>query len=259
MNRLLVNLRGIDLNSATLRNFLMIFSILFVLNGCADHERVRPQAIQPETSDLSEIEHKLVFLSVDIEQGKTRLKMKRLVARNQATQEIWEFPFYDNLILDSTILAFTRNGSTVEHLVFLDIPEGTYRFTHADFEFFQYNIVGANTTQLVEHELVTPVFFEVKGGQATYLGNLNVKVVLPNELAYGGDVYTLLSNDQVLQKIYPAMTLAALDATRPTLQTLGGFLYFSTPGRREIDLQEARRRYPALINTNFTNGRIWTE
>jgi hypothetical protein len=259
MNRFLVNLRGIDLNSATLRNFLMIFSILFVLIGCAAQERVRPQAIQPETKDLSEIEHKLVFLSVDIEQGKTRLRMKRLVARNQETQKIWVFPFYDNLILDSTVLAFTQKGSRVEHLVFLDIPEGTYRFTKADFEFFQYNIVGANTTQLVEHELFTPVYFEVKGGQATYLGNLNVKIVLPNELASGGDVYTLLSNDQVLQQIYPAMTLAALDATKTTLQTLGGFLYFSAPGGREIDLQEARGRYPALINTDFTNGRIWTE
>jgi hypothetical protein len=64
----------------------VIFSILFVLNGCADQARVRPQAIQLETSDLSEIEHKLVFLSVDIEQGKTRLKMKILVALNQVTR-----------------------------------------------------------------------------------------------------------------------------------------------------------------------------
>jgi len=252
-------LRRIDLNSVTLRNFFMIFSILFVLNGCADQERVRPQAIQPGTNDLSEIEHKLVFLSVDIEQGKARLKMKRLVARNQETQETWIFPFYDNLILDSTALAFTQNGSKIEHLVFLDIPEGTYRFTNADFEFFQYSIVGANTTQLVEHELVTPVFFEVKGDQATYLGNLNVKIVLPNELASGDDVYTLLSNDKVLQQIYPAMTLAALDATKTTLQNLGGFLYFSAPGGREIDLQEALRLYPVLENTNFSNGRIWTE
>ena len=237
----------------------MVFAILFTLNGCAALERVRPQAIQPETKDLSAIEHKLVFLSVDVEQGKTQLKIKRLVARNQETHEIRVFPFYDNPNLDSTVLAFKQTGSRVEHFVFIDIPEGTYRFTKAEFKILQYNTVGANNTQSVEHELVTPVFFEVKGDQATYLGNLNIEIVLPNELASGGDVYTLLSNDQVLQQIYPAMTLAALDATKTTLQTLGGFLYFSAPGGREIDLQEARGRYPALINTDFTNGRIWTE
>ena len=239
--------------------FFFVFITILILNSCSGMQRVRPQVLQPDDQNLPDIEHRLVFFSIDIDQGQTKLKLHRLVAKNLSTQELWVFPFYDNAILGSSILPVKKDGNTIKHFVLLDIPAGRYQLTEADFKYFQYNIIGSNTSQKLNHKLTTSVFFDVTENEASYLGNLNIRIVTPNLQSSEDDVYTQLANDQGLQQTYPSMTIAALNAAKTTIQTLGGFVYFNAPGIRGDDIPEARELYPTLSNVRFSQGRIWTE
>ena len=238
---------------------LAAFVVILLLNGCSSMDRIRPQALQPDDQNLPKLEHNLVLLSVDIDQTDTRLKLHRMVARNLETQQLWVFPFFDNTILGSSQLPFREVGNTTEHLVFVDIPAGTYQLTKTDFKYFQYNILGSNTAQHLEHELYTPVYFKVPNDDASYLGNLIIKIVTPRVQSEDGDVYSQLVNDQSLRQTFPTMTNAALNAAKTTIQTLGGYVYFDTPGARREDIQKASKLYPVLVGTQFGNGRIWIE
>ena len=62
-------------------------SLVMSLIGCAAFDRVRPQALSPEDTDLSSIEYSLVLMSVDIHQLEGNLRLDRLCGRQHSDRE----------------------------------------------------------------------------------------------------------------------------------------------------------------------------
>ncbi|MDH3380894.1 MAG: hypothetical protein OEQ39_28610 [Gammaproteobacteria bacterium] len=222
-------------------------------------DRVHPQALSPENTDLSSIEHNLVLMSVDIHQLDTKLRLHRMVVQNLQTQEFWVSVFFYNAFIGSEDLPFTLNGNIVEHLVFLDIPPGTYQITKTEFAYSQYDSFSGGNLQVLKHELLQKVKFEVLEGKPTYIGNLKVEIVGASIVGTKEAEQSILLEDSSYWDGIPGLRGSIVEATRTTISTIGGVLYFSSPGARELDLQKAKGRYPALQDISFSNRNIWIE
>ncbi len=226
--------------------------ILIFLHGCAGGAagRVKSQAIQPQDKNLSRIENNLVFLTVNIKQPRARLKLRNFVAKNLSSQENYSFAFFDNFILGSSLLQHTVSGDTVEHLVFLDLPAGTYSISSMRFFDFQHGLGSGNTTTYLDYDLFKPVNFDVLAGNATDLGQLNIEIIQPKTTNVEENVYSQLQSDY-------ALTNAYYQSMAGSIHQLKGILNFTTPGHREIDLRKATGRYPALKGQVFQKGKMW--
>ena len=226
--------------------------LLIFLHGCAGGSlgRVKSQAIQPQDKNLSRIENNLVFLVVNIKQPRARLKLRNFVAKNLSSQETYSFAFFDNFILGSSLLQHTVTGNTVEHLVFLDLPAGTYSISSMRFFDFQYGLVTGNTTTYLDYELFKPVNFEVLADGATDLGQLNIQIIQLKTTSAEANAYAQLQSDYKLTNAY-------LNTMAGSINQIKGILNFTTPGYREIDLAKAMGRYPALKGQVFQKGEMW--
>ncbi len=226
--------------------------ILIFLYGCAGGTSggVKSQAIQPQDKNLSRIENNLVFLVVNIKQPRARLKLRNFVAKNLSSQKNYSFAFFDNFILGSSLLQHTVTGNTVEHLIFLDLPAGTYSISNMQFFDFQYGLLSGNTTTYLDYVLYKPVNFEVPPDGATDLGQLNIEIIQATQTSVEANAYAQLQSDYALTNAYYQTMVG-------TIHQLKGILNFTTPGHREIDLRKAMGRYPALKGQVFQKGKIW--
>ncbi len=240
--------------------------ILIFLYGCAGGTSggVKSQAIQPQDKNLSRIENNLVFLVVNIKQPRARLKLRNFVAKNLSSQKNYSFAFFDNFILGSSPLQHTVTGNTVEHLIFLDLPAGTYSISNMQFFDFQYRLFSRNTTAYLDYVLYKPVKFEVLPNGATDLGQLNIEIIQATQTSVEANAYAQLFDYALtdtdtyaqLQSDY-GLTNAYYQVMAGTIHQLKGILNFTTPGHRKIDLRKAMGRYPALKEQVFQKGKMW--
>ena len=245
------------------RRYTWPFVIIALLQaaGCGSLDRVRPQALQPSDSDLSSIQHNLVFFDVTIQQRRPTLKLRGIRARHAGTRELYNFPFVHNVLLKSSELPHVIHGNDVEHLVFLDLPEGVYSIFEVDF----FNITRSSTISSLKQPLSKPLLFEVKRGGPSYLGRLNFRIGATATVESQENLAATMSRAGGISSgsgglaVRPnsAMPGAALQTLSRRIETLSGSVAISVPDPRPADIEQARGRYPALANRNISSGRFW--
>ncbi|MDH3468163.1 MAG: hypothetical protein OES26_20020 [Gammaproteobacteria bacterium] len=233
--------------------------LVLSLTGCAALHRVRPQALTYEDEDLSSIEYNLVLMSIDLHQRDTNLRLRRLVVKNLDTQEFWVSVFFYNAVIGSNEITYTLTADATKYLIFLDIPAGNYQLTHADFAHSRYGSSGGTDTRVLEDELGQTVRFEVLEGEQTYIGNLKIQIAAATIVGSEAKTPSILLADTSLWDSIPGLRQGMIEASKGTIETLGGVLVYSTPGAPDTDLEKAMEEYPALKGVNFSRRALWIE
>jgi hypothetical protein len=216
------------------RVLALCFALL--LAGCAANTHIKSQALDFADGDLSAVKQRLVLLTIHIEPASMNLKLRNFMVRNPTSGELYRFSFFNNVILGSKALAHIVGDNAVQHMVFLDLPAGSYVMD--DFEFAFLNQEDAGTSAL-RKKLTTPVLFEVPGERAVYLGRLSVR--LANLRATGAFGQPIKPGDDKTIRI-GVFDSADLDLTANVSQAA------------DEDLLKAKARYKALANQAFARG-----
>ena len=246
---------------------LGIVLLVFGLAGCGSLDRVKPQALQPSDRDLSSIKNNLVFFAVNIHQRRPTLKLRGMTAKHTGTGELYSFAFFHNVILRSSELPHVIRGNTVEQLVILDLPKGTYAITGFDF----FNIYRAAKLSTLKQKVTRPLLFNVAGGQPSYLGRLDLQIgrstVTRSQDNFASTMAQSFAERDARRArtrgILPGppnegMPRAAMEAMSRKVETLSGAVTINISAPQSIDIQRARSRYPALANRQISTGRIWS-
>lgn len=208
---------------------LGIALVIAVAAGCSS-QSIRPQALQLDDRDLASIEHQLVMFTVHIHPASENLKLRGMVARNLDTGQGHSFPFFSNAILKSSAIPYTVDGDRIEHMIFLDLPAGTYEIR--EFDFAQYADAGGYNS-VMRHELEKRVRFQV-GDNATYLGRLVLGI---------GDI-------RIVDIIVPQSPVSLVNE----INKLAGEITIVIDSAAEEDRLKARQRYRALADQSFDVG-----
>ena len=207
-----------------------------LMAGCAANRHIQSQALDFADSDLSAIKQRLVLLTIHIEPASMNLKLRGFYVRNPSSGEVFSLAFFNNAILGSKALAHIVGDNAVQHMVFLDLPAGSYVMD--DFEFAFLHQESASTTAL-RKKLTTPVLLEVPGDRAVYLGRLGVRLTnLRATGAFGQQITP--GNDKTIR--IGVFDSADLDLTATVTQAA------------DEDLPKAKTRYKALADQAFARG-----
>ncbi|MBE7417530.1 MAG: hypothetical protein HS128_07175 [Ideonella sp.] len=215
---------------------LLALCVAVLLAGCASNRHIQSQALDFADADLNAVKQRLVLLTIHIEPASMNLKLRGFDVRNPSSGEVFSFAFFNNVILGSKALAHIVGDNAVQHMVFLDLPAGSYVMD--DFEFAFLSQESASTTAL-RKKLTTPVLIEVSGDRAVYLGRLAVR--LANLRATGAFGQQIKPGDDRTIRIGPLDT-ADLDLTATITQPA------------DEDLLKAKTRYKALADQPFARG-----
>lgn len=148
----------------------------------------------------------------------------------------FSFAFFNNAILGSRALAHIVVDNAVTHMVFLDLPAGSYVMD--DFQFAFLSQAGASTIAL-RKKLAKPVLLEVPGERAVYLGRLGVW--LTNLRATGAFGQPIAAGNGKVIRI-GVFDTADLDLAATVIQAA------------DEDLLKAKTRYRALADQPFARG-----
>ena len=103
-----------------------------------------------------------------------------------------------------------------------------------------------------------PVFAE-RDPESLPWTDLKIDIVGPRIVDSKQKDYSILLEDKSLWKSIPGLRQGFIEASKGTIMTLGGILFYSTSGHRDKDLQSALARYPALESVSFSNRNLWIE
>ncbi len=198
-----------------LTGLLLMVSVLS--GGCAS-QQVRPQALTPDQADLSHVQDGLAILLVRVD-GSYHI-MRSLEVLNLETQESFSHPFYNSSELGSSNLDYEQMGGdngALEHMVFLDIPPGSYQVT---------GIEISDKKHQYKHSVpnIESIFFEFGPGTPAYLGELFVSLGME-------------SRKGVLAEV--------------------GEIFFMTSMRPTKNIKRVVKRYPMLQALEIHQGKIW--
>lgn len=210
--------------------------VAVLMASCASNMRTQSQALDFADPDLNAVKQRLVLLTIHIEPASMNLKLRNFMVRSSSTDQVFRFSFFNNVILGSKALAHIVGDNAVQHMVFLDLPAGSYVMD--DFEFAFLSQESASSTAL-RKKLTTPVLLEVPGERAVYIGRLGLR--LSNLRATGAFGQQIKPGDDKSIRIGPLDT-ADLDLA-PTVTDAA-----------DEDLLKAKTRYRALADQSFGRG-----
>ena len=164
------------------------------------------------------------------------LKLRGFDVRSPSSGEVYAFAFFNNVLLGSKALPHIVGDNAVQHMVFLDLPAGSYVMD--DFEFAFLGQEGASRMAL-RKKLTTPVLLEVPAERTVYLGRLSVR--LSNLRATGAFGQQIRPGDDKTIRI-GVFDSADLDLTPTVIQAA------------DEDLLKAKSRYKALPDQSFARG-----
>lgn len=218
-----------------LHRFLTL-CVTVLMASCATNWHTKSQALDLADSDLSSVKDRLVLLTIHIEPASMNLKLRNFIVRNPSSGEVFSFAFFNNAILGSRALAHIVVDNAVTHMVFLNLPAGSYVMD--DFQFAFLSQAGASTVAL-RKKLAKPVLLEVPGERAVYLGRLGVRLTnLRATGAFGQPIAA--GNDKVIR--IGVFDTADLDLAATVIQAA------------DEDLLKAKTRYRALADQPFARG-----
>ena len=116
--------------------------VAVLMAGCAANRHIKSQALDFADGDLGAVKQRLVLLTIHIEPASMNLKLRGFDVRNPSSGEVYAFAFFNNMILGSKALAHIVGDNAVQHMVFLDLPAGSYVMD--DFEFAFLGQEGAS-------------------------------------------------------------------------------------------------------------------
>ena len=198
--------------------WLGLLLMVGVLSGGCSSQQVRPQALTPNQSDLSHVQDGLAILLVRVDGSHHILRGFEVL--NLETQKSYSHPFYDNSELGSSNLDYEQMGGengALEHMVFLDIPAGSYQVT---------GIEISDKKHQYKHPVsdIESIYFEFGPGTPAYLGELFVSL--------GKE-------------------------SRKGILTEAGEVFFMASMRPEKNIKRVVKRYPMLQSVEIHQGRIW--
>lgn len=217
---------------------LFALCVAALVAGCASNTHIKSQALDFADRDLSAVKQRLVLLTIHIEPASMNLKLRNFIVRNPSSGEMFSFAFFNNAILGSKALPHIVGDNAVQHMVFLDLPAGSYVMD--DFEFAFLNQESASSTAL-KKKLATPVLIEIPPERAVYLGRLSVR--LSNLRATGAFGQAIKPGDDKVIRI-GVFDAADLDLVATVTQAA------------DEDLLKAKTRYKALAGQSFASGTL---
>jgi hypothetical protein len=215
--------------------------LCFALSGCAGGN-LRSQALRPSDSDLSRLQNNLGLLVVTIHPVYANIQVRSIVLQHQSSKERHVISFFNNAILGSHSVPFTRRDGGIEQVLLLDLPAGKYLLKA--FGFALQSDSGAYT-EIMRNEVSEKLELEVRDGHSSYFGDLDIEVT-------GVTVHGTFGDREV-----------AFPPTEPvklyTLTTTTGHLNYTVSDLHASNVAAAREQYPTLANVSFVTSIILTE
>ncbi len=201
-----------------------VLMVASALTGCASSmDHLRPQALEPEHTDLSHLADTLVVTTVAI--APAGYILNALTATNTTTGQLYRFPYFSNPFLGTRKLPHELvdigDRSVTTHVVFMDLPPGHY-------EVYEVEIAHEAGFESFEFDKKTWFAFDVENATPHYLGNLTM----------------VLSENLEPNRLRATRALGIVGE-----ESVSGAL-------RDVRLAELRQRYSALDGVAFHHGRV---
>ncbi len=216
---------------------LKILLCVLAIAGCSSLAHVEKQALPIGAEDLKSIKEQLVMMSVRIRPATTGLQVNGMLATHVETGKLYNFSFNTGYTIGSARKQpFTLIDDTVEQLVLLDLPAGTYSVMQVFFGFAH----SASVSDALRHQLERPIQFQISRADVTYLGRLTM------------NVENLAATDLFGQDIRPSDGTVEVDL----LDNVSGDVTVAIAEASAEDIERAKGHYPALTQQNVSIGKM---